>query len=306
MPIIPPPLQPGSVIGLCAPARKVTPAEMAPGIAVLESWGYRVKTAPNLYDEHHQFSGTDAQRAADLQFLINDPEVDAIMAARGGYGCVRIIDRIDLSPLQSKPKWVIGFSDMTVLHNHIHQQLGLATLHSPMMYSLAENRTLPVAIDSLRNVLKGEPIDIHVDAHPNNRNGEAEGILVGGNLSLLYALSGTPSDIDTRGKILFLEDLDEYLYHIDRMLLQLKRSGKLSELKGLIIGGMSDMKDNVVPFGKTAEVIIAEAVAEYDYPVCMGFPAGHITDNRALVLGASYQLNVSGQAILSQSPSGSE
>ncbi|MFM9008167.1 MAG: LD-carboxypeptidase [Bacteroidota bacterium] len=306
MPIIPPPLQPGSVIGLCAPARKVTPAEMAPGIALLESWGYRVKTAPNLYGEHHQFSGTDEQRAADLQSLINDPEVDAIIAARGGYGCVRIIDNIYLHPLQAKPKWIIGFSDMTVLHSHLHQHPGLATLHAPMMYSLAENRTLPIAVDSLRNVLRGERTAIHVDAHPNNRNGEAEGVLVGGNLSLLYALAGTGSDIDTRGKILFLEDLDEYLYHIDRMLMQLKRSGKLSGLKGLIIGGMSDMKDNAVPFGKTAEEIIAEAVAEYDYPVCMGFPAGHIADNRALALGAPYQLNVSGKVMLSQSPSASE
>jgi muramoyltetrapeptide carboxypeptidase len=277
---------------------------MAPGITLLESWGYRVKTAPNLYGEYHQFSGTDSQRASDLQFLINDPEVDAIIAARGGYGCVRIIDRLDLQLLHSKPKWIIGFSDMTVLHGHLHRHLGLATLHAPMMYSMAENRTLPVAIESLLNTLKGDGIAFNVDAHPNNRNGEAEGILVGGNLSLLYGLAGTASDIDTRGKILFLEDLDEYLYHIDRMLMQLKRSGKLSGLKGLIIGGMSDMKDNVVPFGKTAEEIIAEAVAEYAYPVCMGFPAGHIADNRALVLGASYKFNVSEQVSLRLSTQG--
>lgn len=301
MPITPPPLQPGCVIGLCAPARKVTPEEMAPGIALLESWGYRVKTAPNLYGEYHQFSGTDEQRTADLQGLINDPGVDAIIAARGGYGCVRIIDQVDLGPLQSKPKWIIGFSDMTVLHSHLHQHLDLATLHAPMVYSLAEDRTRPEAVESLQKVLMGEGIDIRVDAHPNNRNGEAEGILVGGNLSLIYALSGTASDIDTTGKILFLEDLDEYLYHIDRMLMQLKRAGKLSGLKGLIIGGMSDMKDNAVPFGKSAEEIIAGAVAEYDYPVCMGFPAGHITDNKTLVLGASCKLNVSGRTVLSQS-----
>lgn len=304
MTLIPAPLQTGSVIGLCAPARKVTPAEMAPGIALLESWGYRVKTAPNLYGEYHQFSGTDSQRASDLQFLINDPEVDAIIAARGGYGCVRIIDRLDLQLLHSKPKWIIGFSDMTVLHGHLHQHLGLATLHAPMMYSLTEDRTLPGAIESLQKVLMGERIDIHIGTHPNNRKGETEGILVGGNLSLLYALSGTPSDIDTNGKILFLEDLDEYLYHIDRMLMQLKRSGKLSGLKGLIIGGMSDMKDNTVPFGKTAEDIIAEAVAEFNYPVCMGFPAGHIADNRALVLGASYKLDVSERVTLRLSTSG--
>lgn len=301
-PILPPPLKAGSVIGLCAPARKVTPAEMAPGIALLESWGYRVKTAPNLYGEHHQFSGTDEQRAADLQALLNDPEVEAIISARGGYGCVRLVDSIDWSPLRSNPKWIIGFSDLTVLHSHLHRQLELATLHAPMVYSMAEERTLPLALESLRKTLQGERIAIHADAHPQNRQGNSEGILVGGNLSLLYALSGTASDIDTTGKILFIEDLDEYLYHIERMLMQLKRSGKLAGLKGLVVGGMSDMKDNIVPFGKTAESIIAEAVAEYDYPVCMGFPSGHIADNRTLVLGSSYTLSVAGSVTLTHSP----
>jgi muramoyltetrapeptide carboxypeptidase len=295
---IPSPLNPGSCIGICAPARKVSAEELAAGISLLESWGLRVKFPKFLYGAFHQFSGTDEQRAADLQELIDDPEVDAIICARGGYGCVRIVDRIDFSPLMNKPKWIIGFSDVTVLHNHLQQQCNIASLHAPMVYSMDAGRTTPEALESLRRVLFGEARPFNCNPHSLNRPGTARGILTGGNLSLLYALSGSVSEADTAGKILFLEDLDEYLYHIDRMMMQLKRSGKLANLAGLIIGGMSDMKDNTVPFGYRAEEIIAEAVSEYRYPVCMGFPAGHISNNHALLFGATYQLHVGQQVLL--------
>ena len=279
-------------IGILAPARKVSPAEMAPGIALMESWGLKVKLSKNLYGDYHQFSGTDAERAADFQEMMNDPEVDAIISARGGYGCVRIVDQLDFSVLKKHPKWIIGFSDMTVFHSHLHRHHGIATLHAPMVYSMGEDRTSAGALENMRKILTGEELRYSVESTNYNRKGNAEAVLVGGNLSLLYALAGSASDLDTNGKILFIEDLDEYLYHIDRMMMQLKRSGKLAGLKGLIVGGMSDMKDNTVPFGKTAEAIIAEAVAEYDFPVCMNFPSGHIHNNHPLRLGAKVKLEV--------------
>ncbi len=292
-------LTPGSIISITAPARKVTREEMAPGISLLESWGYKVKLSTNLFGEFNQYSGTDEERVADFQAALDDPESDAIIVARGGYGCVRIIDRLDFSAFTRRPKLIIGFSDVTVFHNHVHTHFGVPTLHAPMIFSMQPEKSTPEALESMRKMLKGESIQYNVTAHPLNRKGNAEGILVGGNLSLLYALSGSSSDIDTNGKILFIEDLDEYLYHIDRMMMQLKRSGKLSGLKGLIVGGMSDMRDNAVPFGKTAEEIIEEAVREYDYPVCMNFPAGHVQNNQPLMMGGEVSMIVEDSASIS-------
>ncbi len=292
-------LSPGSIISITAPARKVTREEMAPGISLLESWGYKVKLSNNLFGEFNQYSGTDEERVADFQAALDDPESDAIIVARGGYGCVRIIDRLDFSAFTRRPKLIIGFSDVTVFHNHVHTHFGVPTLHAPMIFSMQPEKSTPEALESMRKMLKGESIQYNVTAHPLNRKGSAEGMLVGGNLSLLYALSGSSSDIDTNGKILFIEDLDEYLYHIDRMMMQLKRSGKLSGLKGLIVGGMSDMRDNAVPFGKTAEEIISEAVEEYDYPVCMNFPAGHVQNNQPLMMGGEVSMIVEDSASIS-------
>jgi muramoyltetrapeptide carboxypeptidase len=292
MKTIPPFLQPGDVIGICAPARKVSPEEMKDGIAWLSEKGFRVKESPNLYKQQNQFSGTDAERASDLQSLINDPEVKAIIFARGGYGCVRIIDHIDFSALEEHPKWLIGFSDMTVIHSHINRHDQLCTLHAPMMINLMDDKRNEEATNKIIDVLTGKSIRYTSSSHKLNRLGNCEGELVGGNLSLLYALAGTPSDINTDGKILFIEDLDEYLYHVDRMMMQLKRSGKLKNLRGLIVGGMSYMRDNAIPFGKSAEEIISAAVAEYNYPVCFDFPSGHIDRNLPLVLGAKVKLEV--------------
>jgi muramoyltetrapeptide carboxypeptidase len=297
MKIIAPFLQPGDVIGICAPARKVSPEEMKDGIDLLLAKGFQVKVSQHLYGEFNQFSGTDDERAADLQSLIDDSEVKAIVFARGGYGWVRIIDQINFSSLEKHPKWLIGFSDVTVLHSHLNIHISMCTLHAPMMINLMNEKRNEEATDTTIDILTGKNIRYsEKNLNALNRNGICEGELVGGNLSLLYALAGTPSDLATDGKILFIEDLDEYLYHIDRMIMQLKRAGKLTNLKGLIVGGMSDMRDNTIPFGKSAVEIISEAVAEYNYPVCFDFPSGHVDRNLPLVLGADVRLEV-GQSV---------
>ena len=297
MKTIPPFLQPGDVIGICAPARKVSPEEMKDGIDLLLAKGFQVKVSQHLYGEFNQFSGTDDERASDLQSLIDDSDVKAIVFARGGYGWVRIIDQINFSSLEKHPKWLIGFSDVTVLHSHLNSHLSMCTLHAPMMINLMNEKRNEDATDTTIDILTGKNIRYsEKNLNALNRNGICEGELVGGNLSLLYALAGTPSDLATDDKILFIEDLDEYLYHIDRMMMQLKRAGKLTNLKGLIVGGMSDMRDNTIPFGKSAVEIISEAVAEYNYPVCFDFPSGHIDRNLPLVLGADVRLEV-GQRI---------
>jgi muramoyltetrapeptide carboxypeptidase len=270
---------------------------MKDGIDLLLAKGFQVKVSQHLYGEFNQFSGTDDERAADLQSLIDDSEVKAIIFARGGYGWVRNIDQINFSSLEKHPKWLIGFSDVTVLHSHLNIHHSICTLHAPMMINLMNEKRNEEATDTTIDILTGKNIRYsEKNLNALNRNGICEGELVGGNLSLLYALAGTPSDLATDGKILFIEDLDEYLYHVDRMMMQLKRTGKLTNLKGLIVGGMSDMRDNAIPFGKSAVEIISEAVAEYNYPVCFDFPSGHIDRNLPLVLGADVRLEV-GQSI---------
>ena len=281
-------LKKGDKIGIVACARKISPDELKPAVAFFNSNGLEVVFGKNLFNEDHQFSGTDAERAADLQQMLDDPSIKAIISARGGYGTMRIIDKIDFTTFRQYPKWMIGYSDITVLHSHIHN-FGIETLHATMPINFTKNEE---ATSTLLKALTGEKLSYEVGSHPLNRNGNAEGELVGGNLSLLYALTASTSDISTKGKILFLEDLDEYLYHIDRMMLNLERAGKLSNLAGLVIGGMTDMKDNAIPFGKTAEEIIMDAVKEYNYPVCFNFPAGHIDRNLAMIFGRKVKLSV--------------
>lgn len=294
--LIPPPfLKLGYCIGIVAPARKITAEELTPAISQLQDWRLDVKLGKHIYSADNQFAGTDEERAADMQQMLDDDKVKAIIAARGGYGSVRIIDKLDFSRFKQNPKWIAGFSDVTVFHNHIQTHWGIQTLHSTMSINFSKDTE---STELLRKALFGELKEYFIHGHPLNRQGHGEGMLCGGNLSLLYALAGTPSDIDTSGKILFLEDLDEYLYHIDRMMMQLKRSGKLANLKGLIIGSFSDMKDNTISFGKTAEQIILDAVKEYNYPVCFGFPAGHGVKNFPLYLGRSYELSVNDTNVL--------
>ncbi|MDQ3046530.1 MAG: LD-carboxypeptidase [Bacteroidota bacterium] len=281
-------LKKGDKIGIVACARKISRDELNPAIDLFKSWGFEVVLSKNLFNEQDQFSGTDEERAADLQTMLNDTSVKALISARGGYGTLRIIDKIDFNHFRQHPKWVIGYSDMTVLHSHIHN-FGIETIHATMPINFTKNI---VAVESLRKALFGEKLSYETESHSLNRKGNVTAELVGGNLSLLYALKGSNSDIDTKGKILFLEDLDEYLYHIDRMLISLKRAGKLNDLAGLVVGGMTEMRDNLVPFGKAAEEIISEAVQEYNYPVCFNFPAGHIDKNSAIILGRKVKLEV--------------
>lgn len=285
----PPTLQPGDTIAIACPARKMTAVELEPAIAIIKSWGYEVMLGNTVGGEYNQFSGTDEARAADMQQLLDNPNVKAIISARGGYGNVRVVDQLDWTQFKQNPKWLIGYSDSTVMHAQL-QSMGFASLHASMPVNFPKNT--PEALESIKDALAGKPLAYYVSAHEYNRQGVAEGELIGGNLSVLYSISGSASDMDTYGKILFLEDLDEYLYHIDRMMMQLERSGKLANLAGLVIGGMSDMRDNAIPFGKDALQIIHERVAKYSYPVCYGFPAGHIDDNRALVMGAPHRLEV--------------
>lgn len=284
-----PTLQKGDHISIVAPARKISFEELKDSILLFQSYGLNVVLGKNIYKEHHQFAGTDQERINDFQTALDDPKIKAIFCARGGYGNLRIIDSLDFSMFHQSPKWICGYSDTTVLHSHLHT-LGYPSIHCTMPINISSEIFDSESIKSMLQVLFEGKITYRIPAHALNKKGSAEGILCGGNLSLLYALNNSISDINTDNKILFLEDLDEYLYHIDRMILTLKRSNKLSNLAALIVGGMTEMNDNSIPYGKQAEEIILEHVQFYNYPVCFGFPAGHIADNRALILGKKAKL----------------
>jgi muramoyltetrapeptide carboxypeptidase len=286
---IPQPLQKGDKIGLISTARKISRQELDFSISLIQKWGYEVVFSKHLFEQDNQFSGTVEERSHDLQQMINDPKIKAILCVRGGYGTVKIIDRIDFSPLHKTPKWIMGYSDVSVLHSHLHQ-LSIASLHCSMPINFESNSDL--SLNSIQSILKGESIVYESENHPSNIKGEARAQIIGGNLSILYSLLGSQSDLDTDHKILFLEDLDEYLYHIDRMITNLKRNNKLSKLAGLVVGGMTKMHDNEVPFGKNATQIILDAVKEYDYPVCFDFPAGHLKNNVCLKFGVEANLEV--------------
>lgn len=290
----PPYLEPGDTIGLVCPAGYMAADKVAECIRVLqEEWGYNVKIGKTIGGESQTyFSGTDEERLADFQNMLDDPEVKAIVCARGGYGTSRIIDRINFSRFKKRPKWIVGFSDITVLHCHIYRHYNTATLHAPMAGAFNEAGYITRYVQSLRDSLEGKWARYSCDPHPFNRQGEAIGELVGGNLALLVHLLGTESELKTKGRILFIEDVGEYLYSIDRMVLQLKRAGKLKQLAGLIVGGFSDIKDTERPFGKEVYEIIRDAIAEYDYPVCFGFPVSHEKENLALKVGAGHKLKV--------------
>jgi len=289
--IIPPFLKSGDRVRIVSPAGKVPAEKIIPGIELLRNQGFDVLTGKNVFGQHFQYSGTDEQRTADLQEAINDPLTKAIVCSRGGYGTARLLGLLDFSALKNNPKWLVGFSDITALHSAFNK-LGIASIHGPMPGFFIQNEKPSESFLKLLSFLTGQIPDYNFAAHPQNRNGQAQGELVGGNLSLLYSLSGTLYDLDTDGKILFLEDLSEYLYHLDRMMVNLRLSGKLEKLAGLVVGKFTDMKDNENPFGKSADEIIFDAVKDYDFPVCFGFPSGHIDENMPLILGTEYQLSV--------------
>lgn len=287
--ITPPYLQKGDTVAILATARKHIVKSMQPTIDLLESWGLNVVIGKSIGLEQNQLAGSDEQRAADLQAQLDNPNIKAIWCARGGYGTVRVVDLIDFTQFKKSPKWLVGFSDVTVLHNHLNT-MGYKSIHGIMPISLA--KASKEAIESLHLSLFGQPLHYAIDPHPMNRLGKATGEVVGGNLSILYSLLGSPSAIDCKDKILYIEDLDEYLYHIDRMMMNLKRNGCLESLKGIIVGSMTDMKDNDIPWGKNALEIVQDVTKQYNIPMVFNFPAGHIHDNRALILGATATIEV--------------
>ncbi|MBN8674952.1 MAG: LD-carboxypeptidase [Chitinophagales bacterium] len=291
---IPPYLQKGDTIGLVCPAGFMTLDKVQTCINTLQDWGYAIKLGKTIGgNSQNYFSGTDEERLADFQQMLDDDEVKAVLCARGGYGTGRIIDQVDFGKFKKQPKWIIGYSDITILHSHLYTNYYISSLHAPMAGAFNEEGYQNEFVLSLRNALEGKKAKYQCEVHVFNRKGEAVGELVGGNLALLAHLVGTGSDLKTKGKILFIEDVGEYVYNIDRMFYQLKRSGKLSKLAGLIIGGFSDIKDTERPFGKTAYEVIHEIVKEYDFPVCFDFPVSHTDRNYALKIGAGYKLKVS-------------
>ena len=290
---IPSYLNDGDTIGIVCPAGYMAGEKVQACIDTLREWGWLVKTGLTVdAASENYFSGSDAERLEDLQLMLDDEKINAILFARGGYGVSRIIDRIDFKKFIARPKWLIGFSDITVLHSHIYNNLKISTLHGPMAGAFNNAGKGDRNLLSLQKVLRGEKIHYECSTHSFNRTGEAIGELVGGNLALLAHCVGTPSDIKTKGKILFIEDIGEYLYNIDRMLYQLKRAGRFEKLAGLIVGSFSDNKDTDRPFGNQVEEIIRDAVAEYDFPVCFNFPVGHAKENLALKIGFGYKLKV--------------
>jgi len=277
-------LKKGDTIAIVSTARKVSSKELAPAILFAKKMGLEVHLGKTIEAKYKQYAGDDSLRAQDFQNALDNPNIKAIWCARGGYGTIRMVDLLNFTQFTQQPKWIIGYSDVTVLHSHINR-FNIPTIHGQMCLEI-EKRS-KASRDTLQQALFADNPDISysLDASLPCRFGTATGTLVGGNLSVLYSILDSPSQIDWKDKVLFIEDLDEMLYHIDRMMQNLKRSGRLKNLAGLIVGGMSDMRDNTIGFGKTAPEIIFEAVQEYRYPVSFNFPAGHVKDNRALVFG---------------------
>ncbi len=298
----PPLLKKGDKIGIISTARKISQEEIVPAVKVFESWGLQVVKGKNLHQSFNQFSGTDEQRRQDLQQMLNDPQIKAIICSRGGYGTARIIDDIDFSAFAENPKWISGYSDITALHSHIQRHYEVETLHATMPLNFPPDGSMNDSLRSLKNALFHGELEYELrDCEIFNDNGfeQLSGILTGGNLSMLYSLIGSGSDIDVDGKILFIEDLDEYLYHVDRMMLSLRRSGKLTGIRALLVGWMNDMNDNLVPFGCDAQQIIRNNTAGLDFPVIFGIPAGHLEPNLTLIMGRKIRIKRENVLLLS-------
>jgi muramoyltetrapeptide carboxypeptidase len=286
---IPPYLQKGDTVAIVSTARKNIDDNLKPAIDLLHSWGLEVLIGKTIGLEDNQLAGTDEQRAADFQTQMDNPNIKAIWCMRGGYGTVRMIDLLDFTKFKQNPKWVVGFSDVTVLHSYLNT-MNIASIHAAMPITIA--RATPESIETLRKSLFGESLDYQLPFDSANRLGTTKGEIVGGNLSILYSLMGSNAQIDCKGKVLFIEDLDEYLYHVDRMMMSLKRCGCFDGLKALIVGTMTKMNDNDIPWGKNANQIIEDVVKSYSFPVLYNFPAGHFRDNRALILGKQVSLEL--------------
>jgi muramoyltetrapeptide carboxypeptidase len=295
---IPPYLKPGDTIGITCPAGFMTLPELQSAIEIMKSWGFNLRIGKTVGARDFIFGGTDAERLSDLQQMLDDPTIHAIMCARGGYGCVRIIDQLDFRNFAMNPKWIVGFSDITVLHAELNHHLHVASIHSKMCNSFPDHIELTEkgqweSILSIQLALTGKPIEYPVIYDPANRRGSGQGILAGGNLKTIETLAGSTSDLQTDGMILFLEDVGEYLYSIDRMFYNLKRTGKLDRLSGLLIGAFRVKPDDPGDeFGKSVYNIVLDQVAAFKYPVCFNFPVGHVKTNYALKCGVRHELNV--------------
>jgi muramoyltetrapeptide carboxypeptidase len=290
--IIPPYLKKGDTIGIVCPSGYMPFEKAQTCIDTLQQWGYNVKVGKTLGNQHNYFSGSDEERLSDLQAMLDDKNVHAILCGRGGYGLSRIIDDVDFRHFKKHPKWIIGYSDITLLHAHLYSKLKTASIHSPMAAAFNDGGAKNEFVLSLKKALEGKHSKYSAPSHALNRKGVAEGELVGGNLSLLINIIGSVSDIKTKSRILFLEDVGEYIYSVDRMMMQLKRTGKLDGLAGLIVGGFTDMKDTTIPFGQNVYDAIYDKVKEYDYPVCFDFPVSHSDRNYALKVGVNHQLKI--------------
>lgn len=303
-PVLPRYLKPGDTIGITCPAGFITLPEIQPAMVQMVEWGFNIRVGDTVGMRDFTFGGTDEERAKDLQQMIDDPKVKAIMCARGGYGFVRIIDKLNFTKLAANPKWIIGFSDITVLHCHLNRNFGIASIHSKMCNSFPDdwNKAEPIQTEtilSIKQALTGEKMKYTVPVNPQNKPGKAEGVLIGGNLKIIETLAGTRSELRTTNKILFVEDTGEYLYSIDRMFWNLKRTGKLEKLAGLIVGGFKVKPDDPgEEFGRSVQDIVLEKVKDYKYPVCFDFPVGHQRNNYALKCGVMHRLSVSGEEVI--------
>jgi muramoyltetrapeptide carboxypeptidase len=292
---VPPFLKKSDRIGIVAPAGNI-PGGLDDAVKLLESWGLEVIIGKSVGSFFHQFAGNDKLRAEDLQNMLDDNSIKAVFAARGGYGTVRIIDQIDFSAFEKNPKWIIGFSDITVLHSHVQALFGIATVHGQMPLTIPD--ATKASLETLRKALFGEDLFYQYTSRYENREGYGEGILTGGNLSILLSVSGSVSEVDYRGKILFIEDVGEYFYSIDRMLRMLKRAGKLKDLNGVIVGSFTALKDKEPGFGFSIQDMVISLTEEYGYPVATDFPAGHIDNNNTLILGKAVTLSVKEKSVI--------
>ena len=287
-------LKPGDTIAIVCPAGYLPAAKAKACINTLKKWGFKVTKGKTLGGKSkNYFSGSFEERLADLQNQIDDPSINAILCGRGGYGTTHLLDHIDWKKFKKNPKWIIGFSDITILHTYLLTEIGVASIHGPMANAFNEDNGINRYTLSLKDSLEGKPVHYTAKPHTQNTYGKATAPMVGGNLSLLAHAVGTNADVDTRGKILFIEDVGEQLYNVERMLLQLKRAGKLSKLKGLIVGGFTSNKDTDRPFGKNIEQVIYDVVREFKFPICFGFPISHEKENVAIIVGGTYRLDVS-------------
>lgn len=295
---IPPYLKKGDTIAITCPAGYMEAKKIKTCVETLQQWGFQVMIGKTVGSKStNYFSGTDEERKDELQALLDEPSIKAILCGRGGYGVTRIIDQLDFKTFKKNPKWIIGFSDITVLHAHLLTRCNTASLHAPMANAFNEGGVKLPYVQSLQKALKGTKASYSCAPNTMNQLGKATGVLMGGNLALIAHLVGSNMVYKTKGAILFLEDVGEYAYNIDRMFIQLKRAGILSQLNGLILGGFTDRKDTTLPFGKTIEEILQEHIAEFDYPVCFGFPVSHDTENYALKVGATVELSITAKTV---------